>query len=258
MGKEIKTLIYDTLIIGSGYTSLGYAIANGNTIICEEREICDTQFYLSLKQYKSEEYISNTKIGRELLDYYTNMGLLQNGMQNLNAFECAFCGFALQHNVQILLKCRVIDYIADQDGYYDVRVINGAGIEHICAKKVLDLRPKGLNKQLTVLFETNCKDADIPMLETIFPGAHIEKAFYESRHAIHIPVEFNADYNTVIMDIYDTWGKALHHAKILYIASAFATISTDKEETPNDSNYLNPIAAFEAGILYADTGRREY
>ena len=254
--KEKTTVIYDTLIIGSGYTSLGYAIAKGNTIICEEREICDTQFYLSLKQYKTEEYIPNTEMGRNLSDYYTNMRLFREGMQNLNGFECAFCGFALQQNVEILLKCRVINYVTDKNGHYDIRVITGAGMEHIFAKRVIDLRPKERNKQLTILFTTNDEDADIPILESIFPEARVEKAFYESRYAIHIPVMSNADYNTAIMDIYRAWSKVLHNAKIVYIASAFATVSINKGEVPNDSNYLNPIAAFEAGVLLAGSEGR--
>ena len=123
--------IYDTLIIGSGYTSLGYAITRKNTIIVEEREMCDTEIGLSLKRYARGGYEAKTELGRELISRFTDLGIFARGMQNAAALECGFADLAIEKGVEILLKCRVISTNRTEDGIFDSRVISGGGIEHI-------------------------------------------------------------------------------------------------------------------------------
>ena len=43
---------FDTVLIGSGYSSIGYAVGNKKTLIVEEQEIADTHFYLPLRSFR--------------------------------------------------------------------------------------------------------------------------------------------------------------------------------------------------------------
>ena len=92
---------YDLLIIGSGYTSLGMALARKNVLICEESESCDVGFYSTLKCFTREDYNSKTKIGEDLYTYYKDLGLFSENMQNCTGFECGFCEFALRYSSRV-------------------------------------------------------------------------------------------------------------------------------------------------------------
>ena len=57
--------IYDALIIGCGYASVGFARKNKNVIICEEHQICDTGFYLPARCYEHFPYRAKTAYKRQ-------------------------------------------------------------------------------------------------------------------------------------------------------------------------------------------------
>ena len=73
--------VYDTLIIGSGYFSVGYAMKNKNAVIVEDHQICDVNFYLPLKGYKYFPFSPSTTQGKKLLNHYKM--ILQRYLVNL-------------------------------------------------------------------------------------------------------------------------------------------------------------------------------
>ena len=85
--------IYDTLIIGSGYTSAGYAASHPGTLICEERQAVDTSFYLPLSGFCHHPYAPRSGEGKKLLEIFESMSLFQGGLQNTNGFEAALCTY---------------------------------------------------------------------------------------------------------------------------------------------------------------------
>lgn len=241
--------VYDTLIIGCGYGAVGYAAANKNTLICEERQICDNTFCLPLRSFAYSPYSPKTAEGNALQDAFSHFELFKDGMQNTNGFEFALCKYVSERDLRVLLKCRVIQTEKRTDGVLDVTLQTNAGLSHVFTKKLIrasTVLPK--QKRLTVLFMSKDFQAEKDALCAAFCGATVEKAFYENRYALHIPVE-NTDENAVKLFIHKTWKGLNIGAKILYIAPVFFGYGTESELC--DMRYENPIEAFEAGYFHA-------
>ena len=238
--------IYNTLIIGCGYFSVGYAVSDGNSMICEESQICDTRFYLPLKSFRSNPYSPKTAEGARLLDVFTRLSLIEGESLNTCGFECGFCKYITETDANILLKCRVVG-ISEENGVYDAKIQTNEGLSHLYAKKILRAFSEETNKRFTVLFTAEDIVSVSAELKDAFPGATLEPAFYRGRYALHITWE-DYDENTVKLAVYNTWNEKNIKAKIIYMAPAFAV---DSQNPCSDDFYDNPIKAFEAGYFYA-------
>ena len=239
--------IYDTLILGSGYYSAGYALSRGNCAIVEEHQMCDTSFYLPLRAFAYHPYAPTTEEGRALEATFCELGLFASGMQNVNAFECAFCKYLLSRDLIPLLKSRAVALERLEDGTYDATISSNEGLTHLYARRVLDTVARPTGRRITVLYSTKDAEGTAELLLTAFPGASIEPAFYAERYALRIPVE-GYDENTVKPWIHDTWCRVQPAARILSIAPVFLP---SEGECMGDFAYQNPIEAFEAGYLAA-------
>ena len=239
--------IYDTLIIGSGYTSAGYAASHPKALICEERQAADTSFYLPLSGFRHYPYAPRSGEGKRLLEIFESMSLFKGGLQNTNAFESALCTYLAECDLPILLKCRLVSSIVREDGIIDATVQTNEGLTHVFARRIIDTRCETSQKTLTVLFVTDNIDFSGEELIATFEGASIEPAFYDGRYALRIPV-CGMDENTVKPFIYKKWQTLTSNAKILFIAPVFA-FSGDGNPMADES-YKNPIEAFEAGFFF--------
>ena len=243
--------IYDTLILGSGYFSAGYALARGNCAIVEEHQMCDVSFYLPLRAYAHRPYTPTTEEGRALEATFSELGLFENGMQNVNAFECAFCRYLLSRDLIPFLKSRVIALSRLEDGTYDATVESNEGLTHLYARRVLDTVARPAKRRITVLYSTKDAEGCAAQLLAAFPGASIEPAFYAERYALRIPAEGYTE-NTVKPWIHDVWCRVKPNAKILAIAPVFLPLG----DGVGDFGYENPIEAFEAGYATGKEGAR--
>lgn len=240
--------IYNTLIIGSGYFSIGYAAACPGTVICEEHQICDTSFYLPMRSFRYKHYSPKTDEGARLLESFESLSLFGEVEQNTNGFEFAMCKYIALKQPNILLKCRIVSIEQRSDKIYDVTVQTNEGLTHLFAEKILDTANRSGAKHCTVLFVCNGIERVKEKLLSAYSGAEIEPAFYPGRYALHISAH-GSDENRIKLEIYEKWRSLGIDAKILYIAPVFyGEASADK---PCDDNYENPIEAFEAGYLYA-------
>ncbi len=241
--------VYNALIVGCGYASLGYAAAIENTLICEEQQICDTGFYFPLRSFKYIPYKAKTEAGAALEAIFEELSLFSSREQNTNGFECAISKYIIEAKEEVLLKSRVID-IKEQNGrIFDVTLSTNEGLIHRFAKKVLWAKNISDKKRVTVLFTTKNIEKDSILLSDAFCGAEIEPAFYQDRFAIHINCE-GLDENTVKVLIYEKWKSVKADAKIIYISPII--YGDGASENPLcDLNYDNPIKAFDAGYFYA-------
>ena len=245
--------VYNTLIIGSGYFSVGYAAACPGTVICEEQQICDTGFYLPLRSFGYRHYVPKTEEGQRLLRAFSSLSLFGQEQQNTNGFEFAFCKYLAERPVQLLLKCRVIYVNRRPDGVYDVTVQTNEGLTHLLAREILDTRDRAVAPYITVLFVCRSIDTVRERLCGAFDGAHVEPAFYAGRYALHIPAHVT-DENRIKLAIYEKWRALDVDAKILYMAPV--RYGTAGPEPTCDGYYENPIEAFEAGYLYGKERNR--
>ena len=241
--------IYDSLIIGCGYTALGYATAVKNSVIIEERQICDGAFYLPLPCFRHGTVAPTTAEGRAIYEYYSSRGLFGEVMQNLNGFESAFCGYALDNDVEILLKSRVVEVSEPCDSVYTVRVISPSGIVRILTKKVIDMRRSQNADTLTFLFTVTDAGTALASVRCAFPGAEIEKAYFPDRYAMH--VKLSGDLNTTKRAVYEGWNRVCSSARLVYTAPTAYARREFCGGIPSDDCFKDPIEAFEAGLAYA-------
>lgn len=239
--------VYDTLIIGSGYSSIGYATACPSTIICEEHQICDTSFYLPLRSFHYKHFSPKTEEGVRLLSTFDSLSLFKDNKQNTNGFEFALCKYISEKQFHILLKCRVIRIEHRSDKIYDVTVQTNEGLTHLFANKILDTTDKSSEKYFSVLFLCDDIEKVKDTLLSAYSKAQIEPAFYPGRYALHVSAH-NTDENRIKLEIYQTWRSLGIDAKILYMAPVF--YGEPNADRLCDENYENPIEAFEAGYFY--------
>ena len=253
--------IYDTLIIGSGYSSVGYALTNKNCLIVEETQCCDIHFYLALKSFMHNEYSPATEPGKKLMSFFDKYNLFSDGYMLTNAMEAAFCDFLSEQNINIYLKCRVVSKLLQNDGTYKVTLHSNEGLTTIIAKKIIDtyLISKDCENYYSILYLTENADCAKSALTEAFPDAEITRAFYKDRYAMHIPCGNINDVNEMLSTIHDKWLEAKVKAQILYTAPVFFKKCQEKHNKtkvfPVDCYFDNPIAAFEAGITFAGGNR---
>ncbi len=247
--------LYDSLIIGSGYSSVGFALKRQNCLICEETHCCDTHFYLPLKSFIHSKYTPVTEFGKKLNSVFEKYDLFNNNFMCTNCFEPAFCEFISKENIDVILKCRVVDYKKLDNGSFEVTILTAEGLSTVYAKNRFDTVTPTLNanKYITVLFVSTNAEADIDILSKEFEGSTFTNAFYESRYVMHLPVDKGNDVNEVLSCISDKWETINFDAKILYVPPVLCPTEAicEKETFPNDVNFKNPIAAFDAGVTFA-------
>lgn len=233
----------ENLIIGSGYAALGMACSLPDALICEESESCDTRFYLTLRSFRTAPYTPVTREGKALREAFGE--LLGADMQDVCGFEPVFCRFALDRRIPILLKTRVLRCCPRPDGWQQVTLLNNAGCETVLTKRVIDTRVAG-DACFTVLFTP----AALSRVAALFPEGTVEPAFREDRGALHIPLPADADYNRALEEVCRRWEAGNTGAKLLAFAPRFARSGRYDDGVPRDESYVNPVAAFEAGLAY--------
>ena len=244
--------VYDTLIIGSGYSSMGYALKKENCIILEETQCCDAHFYLPLKSFIFTAYTPKTELGIKLNSVFEKYNLFKDGFMCLNAFESAFCEFISGENIEIILKSKVIGYEKTDDNIFKITAVSSEGLCTFYAKNIIDSKGKEADKYITVLFATENGADAIEKLSKIFTDGTFTKAFYENRFAMHLPAKNIDNINEMLSIIEEKWKMANTDAKVLYVAPVFATApNKNNDNFPKDFNFENPIEAFEAGVFLA-------
>ncbi len=249
----LKMKIYDTVIVGSGYASLGYAMTHPRCLIVEERESCDNSFSLTLRSFKKEEYTPTTEAGRRLEEKLVHLGLLSDGMMNASGLECALCEQILDAKVEVLIRTRIIS--TERVGeLYRLRIINGGGITSVLTRRILDTCAVLDRFSLTALFTSKNPERDIPTLLASFPGATCERAFYRDRYALHVPSELDGDPHALCAQVYRTWCAADHGACLIYVAPVLSAEAQEMGNPLCDACYTDPVAAIDAGAKYAEHG----
>lgn len=242
--------VYENVVIGCGYTSIGFAIANKSTLILEKRQSADTNFYLPLKTFKKLAFTPKTECAKQLDELFESKNLYKDGMQNTNALESVFCEYILSKDVNVLFKSTVIS-VTQNKNLFEVTFSSVNGLSKVLAKNVLDTT-KGIaeNKFLTVLFCSAQPLENSSIFENLFKDCEIEKAFFPNRYALHFNVEFNKSHIDAKEEFLNKWKTLKTDCKILYVAPKFYYTYPQKAVPPKDAYFDSPIEALEQGFLY--------
>ena len=176
---------YETVIIGGGYFSAGYALSHKNTLIIEETQLLDPNFCGRLLGF---DMICERPEGGDaaaLFDAFFKEELIGDGRLSVNELEPAFCRFLEGRGLDFLLGTVCTD-IEKTEGGYKLEICNNEGVSDIFAKKVIDTRVP-LGNQMILLVELN--DGAYPKLDGVRPA-------FDKNQCI-IPVEFEGvtDHN---------------------------------------------------------------
>lgn len=232
---------FDTVLIGSGYSSVGYATASKGALILEEQEIADTHFYLPLRSFRYTPYTPKTDEGRTLEGIFRALDLFSEERQNTNGFECALCRYLEENPLPILLKSRVVRTEETADGYL-LTVSTNEGLLRVSCRRVIDTRATGA-RRLTVVITAQERAAAVRVAEGT--GWELEDGFYPGQYALHAP-DTGLDENAVKPTVRATLS-AFPDIRLLAIAPIYAHVGTGA--TLSDDDHNNPIAAFEVGYL---------
>ena len=239
---------YKTLIIGSSFSSVGYAAASEDVLITEQTEMLDTSFYLQQRGFGQYSYVPSTDEGRELLELFRERGIITDRGQNVSAFEIGICRFAEKKDLNIYLKCRVADCRSEKGGFV-VTLLHNGGLEEVFAERIIDTRQTNeANRYLAVIFDAPETKIDEARILSVFPKSFVKNAFYEGRYVIYVSVS-HSDINDAKAEICGAW-QALDGYRILYLAPSFYC-SDCVFPRLCDGRYDNPIEAFESGIRAA-------
>ncbi len=237
------------IILGSGYAAVGYALTRGETMIVEESEHLDTAFCLPLRSFSYPEAEPKTELGQELLRIWKTLGIIKGELVNTGALEIGLASLALDKRLCPMLKCRVTE-IKDRA----VELYSNSGFSSVEAEIIHDARTWDVTPdRLTLLYEAKDDQCEASLLST-FPGASIERTFYDGRYAIHIPIDPKREPNALRAELAGRWEESIRGAKIVMIAPKLAASLPSKRPSASslcDLAYRSPLEALEGGVAFA-------
>lgn len=232
---------YDTVLLGSGFSSCGYAVSGADCLIVEEQEIADTHFYLPLRSYRHTPYTPVTDEGRALAEIFDSLGLFRDGRQNVNGFEPALCRYLGERELSILLKARAVRR-EERVGCVHLTLSTNEGLLEVGCRRVIDTRSGKKNERMTVLIAAREEAAAVAL--SLLTGYPMTEAFYPGQYALFAPSL--GDINVALCRIAEA-ARGAEGVRILSVAPAYA--ADGEGRLLSDDDFENPIAAFEAGYL---------
>ncbi len=232
---------FETVLLGSGYSSCGYAASGADCLIVEEQEIADTHFYLPLRSYRHTPYTPTTDEGRALAEIFGSLGLVKDGRQNVNGFEVALCRYLAERELPLLLKARAVRR-EERDGRILLTLSTNEGLLEVSCRRVIDTRSGQKRQRMTALCTVREEAAAVAL--SLLTGWEVSEAFYPGQYALF--AELSGDVNVALCKIADAVEGA-EGVRLLTVAPCFA--ADGEGRLLSDDDYENPIAAFEAGYL---------
>ena len=183
MTMQQKT--YDTVILGSGYFSLGYAATHESTLIIEDTQLLDPNFYGTLSGFDMKCAKPSSKGANLLYDAFAGEGVLGEEKLAVNELESVLCRFVESRKPNILFGTFCIG-VEKSEGAYKVSFCNNEGINSVFAKRVIDARVACGNSMCILVA---VKDGQEPKLSAI------SNAFYDDQRLVKFDFEGNIDIN---------------------------------------------------------------
>lgn len=239
--KGEKSMRYDTVILGSGYFAVGYAQNRKNTLIIEETQLLDPNFYGRLSGFDMTPKRPTAKGAAALFDALEKEGVVRNGKLAVNELEAAFCRFVSCNMPNILFGtfCTRIDKKA---GGYELEICNNEGMNKLFAKKVIDARLPFGNKLNLLLATDNGK---LPELEGVAP------AFYDDQCVMSLTFEEGVDINAAKSTALELVKNELGEAGARIVSTSYRLCGSDLFETHDDENAVTHVDERSFGDIFA-------
>ena len=245
---------YNTVILGSGYFSLGYAMSHPDTLIIERSQLLDPNFGGTLSGFSSRAEDQNG-IGTPspLKTHFTENGFLRDGAIHINLSEIAISSFFSNKPLPVLLNTEITS-VRHGDNGFSITFQSVDGITEIEADEVIDTRDGGEKNILNVLCKyTGEKTVYFPE----YAGFTVSNrpAFFPDETVLRFCFSRKTDCNTAkaeVMRYFESFGKALGVKPIKFAYRTFSD-GRNRKITENGITKINelslgdPIEAFEYG-----------
>lgn len=183
---------YQTIILGSGYFSFGYAATHEDVLIVEATQLADPHCYGTLDGFAWNGKMPDAKGARGLYDALVGDGVVMDGRISVNELESAFCRFLAADMPEILLGtfCTHVD---KTEGGYDLTLCNNEGLSHVFAKNVIDTRIGQGNRLGVLVYLAAGKEPCISSVDGVTVA--VEPAFYNDHRLITLTFKGEVDEN---------------------------------------------------------------
>lgn len=222
----------DTVILGSGYFSAGFALNHEGTLVIEETQLLDPNFCARLSGFAMDAERPSSPDAASLFDTLLKEGVFNNGKMAVNELEPAFCRFLEKRALNILLGSFCTGLKRKDDGF-ELEICNNEGISRISAKRVIDARvPCGGRMNLLVAL----KDGTLPRIEGAAP------AFYPDQCTLSADLDRVTDINEAKSLILEKFEDALAEAGARIVLTSYRM-----DGAPIEDAYTDAI-----GVLHID------
>ena len=141
---------FDTVILGSGYFSIGYAFNSDSVLIIERTQLADPNFGGTLSGFTFNASAEWTNETQSLYRYYMDKKIVSGISMNSSVSEVGLCAYIEKRNINILLGTECVG-IKKLDEGYEITLINNGGYDRLLCKKILDTRYLDGKRYLNVL-----------------------------------------------------------------------------------------------------------
>ena len=250
-GKRLEQgddTMYETVILGCGYFSLGYAYSHDDTLIIEETQLADPHYFGTLEGFGTTCVKPTSVGGAALFDAFGSDGVLANGKLAVNELEPALCRFVKGFEPEILLGSFCTDIKKTLRGY-DITFCNNEGLGVVSAKRVIDTRQRGGNRMNLLLAVDESKRLNLE---------NVSNAFYDNQKVWSVELDGTNDINEAKSRIIELYGDSLREAGARIITTSYRMFGekgvepyTDETEIlkVNEIVWNDPFEAFEKGEL---------
>jgi hypothetical protein len=237
----LSTKIYDTVILGSGYFSLGYALTHENTLIIEDTQLVDPHFFGALQGFCGNAQRPASKGASALYDAFLGEGVIKGNRLAVNELEPAICRFIAGKNLNILLGTFCTDLKFNGEAY-EIEICNNEGLSVVKAKRVIDTRLDGGNRMNLLVA---VKDGKIPNITGVAP------AFYDDQIIVELTFRENEDINRAKLEMLELEDK-LNEVGARIVCASYRMFG-DKHFEPytDEMGVLHVDETAEGGIFEA-------
>lgn len=242
---------FDTVILGSGYFSIGYALNSENVLIVERTQLADPNFGGTLNGFRFEENDTWTAETKSLHSFYQENKIVDGDRFNSSVSESALCAYVKHRKLSFLLGTECIG-IEKCDGGYRILVANNGGNSKIFCKKVIDTRCFSEGDRLNVLLRG---DKEKLMLK---PDKRLKLAVTGAFETCEFILSFcfleRLDVNSAKAAAMRYLEKNMDSDGIEIVQFAYLMHSLGNDGSICAASYTDAFSAFDAGVKAALEG----
>jgi hypothetical protein len=235
---------FDTVILGSGYFSVGYALKSENALIIERTNLADPCFGGTLSGFEYNNCDGWHAETKNLHNFFVEKNIATEDRFNSSVSESGLCEYLKNRNVSYLLGSECID-VKNCDGGYVLTVINNSGHVKIYCKKLVDTHTAGVEDRLNVLCrgdsELFAKNRELS----------VTGAFEPSEFIVGFKNSDGVDINSVKATVTRYLEKAITGSDTKIVQYAYLMRKDAVTQQTNDWYYPDAFAAFDAGVKAA-------